>query len=822
MFRQILLSFLLILTLGNLSAQSPKKTLQALKIENSQKPKIDGILDENIWLENQNKQKDFFIQNVPNNGENASFPTEIHLAYDDFSIYIAARLYDDNPDSIQTQLSQRDNIDVNADRFGVVLDTYNSGQNAFVFVVTSAGVQGDYFVNIDDWDENWNAVWKSAVKIDEQGWVIEFEIPYLNLRFPKKDIQTWGINFGRFIQRKQEDAFWNFIDRNVNGFVNQAGKLEGIKGIEPPLRLSFTPYVSAYYEADGNNNSSGQRFNGGMDLKYGINESFTLDMSLIPDFGQVQSDNLVLNLSPFEVRFQENRPFFTEGTELFNRLGLFYSRRVGQSFGINGKLEENEYLTETPASAPLVNATKISGRTQNGLGIGFFNAITRRTEATVRNSETNEERQILADPLTNFNVFVLDQNLKNNSNIGIINTNVTRGKNAPSANVTGANFRLFDIKNKYRVAADLEVSQIYEMSNENGKQENDVGYAYGLIFGKVSGRFQYNFVRRVESDNYNINDLGFLRAPNEVTHRMSLSYQINEPFWKLNSFRSSIDISHQQTFEPREYDEFRINLNVNVRTKKFWNFGSFAGIRPIEANDHFQARHTGYTFRKPENFNLGMFMGTDSRKKFAINGDIGIWTRPQWNQFDNWFSVSPRLIINDKLSFSLNTNFQKRRKEVGYATSLYDSLGNLDEIIFGRRFVQNLTNTFFTSYTFNETMGLTFRLRHYWSKVEYVKFFELKQDGHIYDTNFDGFDENGNQTQNANFNAFNIDLVYNWVFQPGSLISIVWKNSILTNSFDTSPDYFQNINNTFESPALNSISIRVLYFLNYHSLKKLI
>lgn len=295
---------------------------------------------------------------------------------------------DNSGEPIRQELGIRDDDSRNADQFGVILDTYQNGQNAFYLKVSAAGVQTDIFINRGRSDYNWDAVWKSEAKITETGWQVEMEIPYSAIRFPKNANQDWNVNFMRKIQSKNETSYWNYVDNSVDGLVNQSGILTGLKGIKPPLRLSVSPYITSYYNKSGSESSTD--LTGGMDLKYGLTESFTLDMTLIPDFGQTVSDNLVYNLGPFEVQYAENRAFFTEGTELFNKGGLFYSRRVGQSFG-SVELQVSDSLISRPTEAPLLNASKITGRTKSGLGIGFFNAITNRTFAEVYDKETKQK-----------------------------------------------------------------------------------------------------------------------------------------------------------------------------------------------------------------------------------------------------------------------------------------------------------------------------------------------------------------------------------------------------------------------------------------------
>jgi hypothetical protein len=340
----------LLFFLAPLCLSSQEKSIQAVKTE--QAPKIDGNLDDGAW--SAAPVLTDFIQNYPTYGMPGSQKTEIRVLYDNTAIYVGAYMYDD-PSLIRKQITARDaEQQTDVDYFSIFLDTYNDNQNGFQFLVTTANVQTDArlspnftgeFGNYGD--KTWDAVWESKVSIKQDGWVAELKIPYISLRFAKKDLQDWGLQLLRFIRRTNETNFWNAVDPQVNGFVNQFGNMTGLKNIQPPLRLSFSPYVTTGYRSSPFANTYLNEWlrNGGMDLKYGLNESFTLDATLIPDFGQVISDNVVNNLTPYEVQFQENRQFFTEGTELFNKAGLFYSRRVGATpegyYGIRDLVESD-------------------------------------------------------------------------------------------------------------------------------------------------------------------------------------------------------------------------------------------------------------------------------------------------------------------------------------------------------------------------------------------------------------------------------------------------------------------------------------------------
>jgi hypothetical protein len=286
------ISLLLIWLLFIISSfgQYVKKHVDAIPVQDS--PKIDGILDEDVWKDAPIAAD--FIQRQPYNGKPPAFPTEVRFLYDNSGLYVGAMMYDPNPDSIPTQLGLRDSQGLNADYFILMLSPFNDGINAFCFMVYVSDVQSDYKLpgasSDFEQDMSWDAVWQSKARKNKKGWVVEMKIPYSAIRFPKTGIQEWGVNCQRDIRRIRESSSWNFIDSKVQGFVNQGGLLQGIHDIKPPLRLSLSPYVSGYIEKNPDDATWQFSYNYGADLKYGINQSFTLDMTLIPDFGQVPSD----------------------------------------------------------------------------------------------------------------------------------------------------------------------------------------------------------------------------------------------------------------------------------------------------------------------------------------------------------------------------------------------------------------------------------------------------------------------------------------------------------------------------------------------------
>ena len=801
--------FLGIAILSSLSSYSiiSRKTLQATRT--SEVPLIDGSLNDKAWI-NASVATDF-VQVDPYNGAPGSQKTEVKFIYDDEAIYIGAMLFDTAPDSIMNELSKRDELGI-SDNFGIHIDPFYDAKTTYGFFVNPAGVQYDAKLSRTGRhpDNNWDAVWESHVKIVENGWIVEMRIPYSALRFPKKDVQLWGINFFRDIKRYREKDSWNFVDKGIAGTTTQAGQAEGITNIIPPLRLSAIPYVSGSIANSGESSEWGKSYGYGMDVKFGINESFTLDMTLIPDFSQVQSDDEIVNLSAFETYYQERRPFFTEGTELFNRMDkVFYSRRVGSS-PINRSDVSDEYddeqILSNPDATQLINASKISGKTKSGLGLGVFNAMTSNTYAKVIDDAGNEI-EYLTQPFTNYNMIVVDQALKNNSYVTFYNTNVNRGKDEYMANVTGTEIRFVDKNNFYAISGRFNLSQKYYPD-----AENEFGHSYRISIGKISGKFKYNYSQSGMSDTYDHNDLGYLRTNNLINHRLSFDYNEFRPFWKVMNMFNQISFEYSSIYLPREFSSFEIKTMTRSTLRNFTSIGLRTEFKPEGDEDHFEPRVDGWIYKRPSGYSLNFWLSPDYRKKFTVDlrGEFKGTSEKARNSVKA--TVSPRIRISDKLTIKLSTEAKYDNNSYGYVDDSVN-LSNEEVIIFGQRDVRTITNTLETSYIFNNTSSLSLRLRHYSIKAHYKDYFNLKRDGSLKKNGF--IDDN-----DFNVSAFNIDMVYAWNFAPGSEILLVYKNSIYADVDNSVKNYFSNLRHTFDSPMVNSFSIKILYYIDYLQLKR--
>lgn len=774
----------------------------------SQIPIIDGILDDEAWKGAAIATD--FVQIDPYNGSPSSQISEIKLLYDDEAIYIGAMLYDTAPDSILNELSKRDQQGV-SDKFGIHIDPFYDAKTTYGFFVTPAGVQLDSKVPATGRreDKNWDAVWESKTRIVDNGWIVEMRIPYSALRFPKKEIQLWGINFFREIKRFRERTSWNFINKEIAGTTTQAGEAKGISNIIPPLRLSAVPYLSGYIENNSDVVGWGRSYGYGVDVKYGINESFTLDVTLIPDFSQVQSDDRIVNLSPFETFYQERRPFFTEGTELFNRGDrIFYSRRIGNRPINRGDISDeynNDQIMSNPETNQLINASKISGKTKSGLGVGIFNAMTSNTYAKV--TENGEEKKVLTQPFTNYSMVVLDQALKNNSYISLYNTNVYRGKDEYMANVSGTDFRFVDKRNLYSLSGRFNLSQKYYPQNEN-----EFGHSYNIRFEKISGLFRYNYSHSSMSDTYDHNDLGYLRVNNNFNHRLSFSYNEYRPFWKVMNMYNNISFSYNSLYLPREFSSFKITTFFMTTLRNYTSLNLRTEVQPIGAEDHYEPRVDGWIYKRPAKYHFNISISPDYRKK--ITADLRLeYTATNLKDKDIFkITITPRIRFNDQFTLKLTSQFKFDNKSYGYVD---DSINTFNEevIIFGERDVKTFTNTLESNYIFSNKSSLSFRLRYYWIRATYNDYFNLQRDGSL--------KKNGwIEDNDFNFTAFNIDMVYTWNFAPGSELLLVWKNAIYADNDASVNNFFDNLNYIFESPMMNSFSIKVLYYLDYQYLKK--
>ncbi|MDY2588259.1 DUF5916 domain-containing protein [Winogradskyella aquimaris] len=783
----------------------PKKTLQVTRA--SVKPKIDGVLDDEVW---QNAEiATGFIQFRPDIGNTLpqEQSTEVKMTYDDNALYVAAYLYDDTS-KILKQLTSRDNFG-QSDFFAVVLNPNNDAQNDTQFFVFSSGQQADAIANPSIGEDfSWNAVWQSAVQIMDDGWIVEMEIPYRTLRFPEQEEPTWGLQFHRQFRRSRAQYTWNELDPTQGNVGLYHGELKGLKNLKPPIRLNLYPFSTGIVNSFDGDVETDLTF--GMDVKYGITDNFTLDATLVPDFSQAGFDRVVLNLGPFEQTFSEQRQFFTEGVDLFSKGNLFFSRRVGNAPSGELDLAENEEA-DIPNEVKVLNAVKVSGRTKKGLGVGVFNAFTEKTYATITNMATNEKREELVEPFTNYNILVVDQQFNGNSSISLINTNVMREGDFRDGNATALVTNLQNKRNTYVINAEAKMSNVNYQNTDS-----ETGFSSSFYIGKTHGNLRYSFDHSFADTKFEINDLGLNFRNNFNNFGADISYQIFEPKGNLNRYRINAWINYRNLANPGVFTGMNIGGRYFAETKQLNAYGFNFNIEPGKQYDYFESRD-GRPFIYEDIVSIGAFYSSNYNKTFALDIDGGLFKifEDGRDLFGYNFSFRPRVRPNDKLLLVYSFNLNMANGQRGYATFVDD------QPILGERNRKIITNTISANYTFNPFNSVALSFRHYWDTVNYDdELFTLLDNGRL--TTEAGYTVNNiGDSPNINFSTWNIDLSYSWQFAPGSFLTALYRNQLFNFDSLSEDNFSQSLGTLFDQPIQHTISVRLQYFLDFKGLKSI-
>lgn len=778
---------------------SQKKTARAEKVTTD--ITINGKLDEADW-EKAPIASDF-IMFTPDNGkpEDPGKKSEVRILYDNNAIYIGAILYDNEPDKILKEITSRDDFGT-SEHFGVYINGFNDGQQDFRFFVSAAGVQMDCLATEEDEDYSWDAIWDSEVTVTEFGWVVEMRIPYAALRFGNQKEQVWGLNFYRELRRYRQKFTWSRVDTNIGAVIPQAGLLEGIHDIKPPTRLFFIPYSSYYYEyTDHKPNNT---FKAGLDIKYGINDSFTLDAILIPDFGQTKFDNVILNLTPFEQQFNENRPFFTEGTDLFNKGNLLYSRRIGGEPSTYPVTSDEETVTSYPNSVDLLNAIKLSGRTKGGLGIGVLNAVTERTSAEITNNVTGETRKVVVEPLVNYNMLVLDQRFNGNSSVSFVNSNVLRDGSYRDANVSALVWDLNTKGNTYKLSGDFKYSYINDAKDLTGFKT-----AINLI--KTHGNNRFDFLAKYISGQYDINDLGYAQINNYYNFYANYNYRILNPTWIFNTFRADFATSIEIQNTTGKLQDYLWNGGFDFSTKKNDSFNIGTQFRPLETFDFYQPRVAGRYSYNPRNMSAWCYVSTNYNRKFAIDINPSFDLSYEKNRYGYGIYASPRYRFSNRLLFVYTFDYYHNNADRGFVDL------DADAIYYGQRDRETINTELSGRYSITNRMAFNLTARYYWSYADYNRLFTLRNDGYLQDLTAS---DARISSYDQNLGLWNFDLNFTWWFAPASQVSVLYRNNSERYTDLISRSYSRNTRDLANVPLNSVLSVSVRYFIDYNVFKK--
>lgn len=766
---------------------------------------VDGKLEEAAWSGAQPASD--FTQYSPFSGSAPTFETEVRILYNDRGVYFGARMYDHSPDSILRQLGTRDYA-ANADLLTIKIDAYCNAQDAYIFQVYASGTQADSRLQ----DVSFNAVWQNACRIDDKGWTAEIFIPFSAVRFYPAPEQTWRIQFERQLRRKREVSQWAAEPRGVDKAQNYWGLLSGIKNINPPVRLSLNPYFSvglSHYPYGNKASDYSYSFSGGLDLKYGISEAFTLDMTLMPDFSQVQSDDVVKNLSAFETSYSEQRNFFMEATDLFAKGGLFYSRRIGrtpgQFYNVYSQLSSGEEVVKNPSQAKLINAFKISGRNRSGTALGIFNAITGNTYAIIRDSAGNK-RDFLTEPAANYNIIVADQSLKNNSSVYFINSNVSRKPGYTQSNFSAAGLSLYSPGRYWLFSAGGGAG-----TKSGGDLPeyglNSMAYKYSLTVSKVKGNVQGSVFHNSTDAGFDINDLGMIHITDVNNQGAKVTYQHFKPAGSIYDFRIGAEINYSNRKSGGELTEANAAINGMILTSNFITFWFDCTRQFARNHDFYEPRVNGYYYLGPRWTYFEGNISTNYKKPLAFDGNIHYTVIEEAGGKLFGVYAGPIVKIGNHWSMAFDSEFSSENNNVGFAT-----LDTLGVPVFGIRDVKTYTQTLSARYAFSTRMDISLRFRHYHSKGEYSKYLYLNDMGIAADSA-------GSYNEDFNFNALSVDLVYSWYFAPGSVLNVVFKDNLVSEDLPLAFTYFENVGRTFDQKQNKFVSLKVIYYLDYNQIK---
>ncbi len=789
-----------------LLAEEEVRILVAVRSEAS--PVVDGRLNDPCW--SAVPAAGDFMQYEPEYGRPSRFATQVQIIYTDDALYVGVKLCDPYPDSILCQMGNRDQEDLNADYFALGLDTYNNQQDAYIFKIFASGVQVDKRFQ----DETYDAVWRSAVRITRDGWTAELEIPYSALRFPRQDTQLWGIQLERQIRRYREISQWSLEPQGVQNRLAWWGRLEGIRSVELPLRLSFNPYLSAslqHFPSENARQSDWSWFyNGGLDMKYGINQAYTLDMTLLPDFTQVRSDDKVKNLTAFETIYEEQRPFFREAVDFFDREKLFYSRRIGRTpagfYQVASNLDSGEVLLDNPAQARLINALKITGRSHKGLAIGVLNALTARMQAVIEDTLRGITRNVVTEPFTNYNILVADQALKNGSSVWMMNTSVLREDHYSRAIVSAGGFKLYTPRQKWGMEFSSALSQIFQHEVNDGFHATR-GASLAFNAGKMSGKHQFTLSGKIVNKNYNANDLGVTTQRDYFEKSATYMYRIFNPIGHIRNLAFKALVSHQHKISAGKTEQALLRLQLVTTNLRYTTFWASIVVSPFHVYDFYEPRTAGRYYALPRYGFFSFNYSSDYRKPLAIDGGVSFRT----TEFDGstlTANFRPRIRLSERLFIVYSIKAEERHNDRGYLEK-YEN-----DIVFVNRSVRGLENSLSASYNFRNNLSLTVWGRHYSYAGDYDYYLRLNDAGQLQKW------ENYSGAKGFYFNTFNLETAFQWEFSPGSLLSLVWKNEAFSEDDSHSLPFFDALSNTFSASQKNTLSLRMVYYLDYLYLRK--
>lgn len=841
MLKFSLISALVFLTTALFSQESaniqvPKRVYTTNSVENKKSPVIDGYLTDAAW--NNVEWQGDFVEWRPDENTSPTQPTKFKIVYDDKFLYVAFKCYDSDLDKIEKRLSRRDGFQ--GDWVEINIDSYNDKRTAFSFTFTVAGVKGDEFIseNGSSWDSSWNPIWYGSSKLDDEGWTAELKIPFSQLKFGDAKEQVWGLQVKRRIFRAEERSIWQRIPLESSGYVSEFGELRGLLNIKPQKQLEIQPFVVNQYDSYpkevGNpyRDGSDYKFNGGLDAKIGITNDLTLDLTVNPDFGQVEADPGAIALDGFQIFFREQRPFFIENKNIFDyefgsgQDNLFYSRRIGRNPHGRPSLEDGEYA-DVPKNTTILGAAKFSGKTKSGWSLGLLESVTGKMYAEI---DTNgEKRDELVEPLTNYLVARAQKDFNNrNSYVGAIFTSTNRRleddldflrKSAVSA---GVDFKHNWKNREYYVEGNFVASSVRGSKEAITNTQKSITHLFNRVdaghvrldtsrtslsgtggkleFGKAGGgNWRYEGGVLWYSPELELNDIGFLRQADKITQFA----EVQRLFLKPTDFYRNIrlQLGQYSTFDfDGNYNIMSYQFNGNISYKNNWWTEVEATYNPVfYSNANLRG---GPRWRYAKEGGLALFAGSDNRKKFYSTvgyvGNRGAEDTFSYNRYVFRFTYQPV----DAFSLSMDNEFSTEKSKTQYVTQR--TANNITRYILGEIDQNTFSSSIRLNYNLNPNLSLQYYGQPFISRGIYTNFnyvnnpiassiddritlyganqIALENGMYIVDEDANGIADYEFGDPDFSFVQFRSNLVLRWEYIPGSEIFLVWSQGLTGNA----------------------------------------